>query len=201
MSDVADSATDESGRSGFDEKANHLIDLLGRCALGDRGAFEQLYDQTSARLLGVLTRLMGRRDWAEEALQEAFVKIWMNASEYRPDRGHPMTWMTSIARYRGLDMLRKDKGEVSLEQRQEQGGALPQELTQQTLEGLHRLGDYRDLLRCLETLKPEHCQCLVLCYCEGYSHRELSERLSHPVGTVKTWIRRAGKVLKDCLDA
>ncbi len=178
-----------------------LTDLLARCALGDQRAFAQLYDSTSSRLLGVLVRLMRRRDWAEEALQEAFVKIWMNASEYRPEKGQPMTWMTSIARYRGLDMLRKDKGEVSLEQYQEDGLAVPDEVCADSLLGLAPLAEHRDLMECLKQLEQEQQNCLILSYCEGYTHSELSERLSRPVGTIKTWIRRAGQAMKTCLEA
>ncbi|MCB1737642.1 MAG: sigma-70 family RNA polymerase sigma factor [Gammaproteobacteria bacterium] len=180
--------------------APQLRDWLARCALGDRLAFERLYDATSARLYGILLRLMKRRDWAEEALQEAYVKIWQNAGEYREDRGQPITWLISIARYRALDMLRRDRGEDSLDERREAGFDEIDEIGHEQMQGLSSLAETRDLVRCLEGIDLEHRNCLILAYCEGYSHSELSDSLSRPIGTIKTWIRRAGKTLKDCLE-
>ncbi|MCP5140997.1 MAG: sigma-70 family RNA polymerase sigma factor [Gammaproteobacteria bacterium] len=180
--------------------ADQLADWLARCALGDRRAFERLYDATSRRLYGILLRLMKRRDWAEEALQEAYVKIWQNADQYRADRGQPLTWLISIARYRALDMLRRDKGEDSLDERREAGFEEVDEVSVERMQGLSSLAETRDLVRCLEDIQLEQRNCLILAYCEGYSHSELSETLSRPVGTIKSWIRRAGQVLKDCLE-
>ena len=82
-----------------------LNDLLSRSALGDRGAFAQLYELASPKLYGIAMRLLKQRQQADDALQEAFSKIWYRAGSYRPDLGNPMTWMTAILRNQALDML------------------------------------------------------------------------------------------------
>ncbi len=80
-------------------------DLLCRCALGDQRAFEQLYRATSAKLFGIVLRVVRRQDWAEEILQESFVNIWHHAPSYASGKTAPMTWMTHIVRNLALDWL------------------------------------------------------------------------------------------------
>jgi RNA polymerase sigma-70 factor (ECF subfamily) len=84
-----------------------LRPLLAQCALGNRQAFETLYRSVSPRLHGVALRFMGRADLAEEVLQEAFVRIWYNASRYEAHLAAPMTWMVNITRNLAIDQLRK----------------------------------------------------------------------------------------------
>jgi RNA polymerase sigma-70 factor, ECF subfamily len=93
-----------------------LAELLSRCARGDEPAFARLYRQTAPTLFSLLLRMVKRRDWAEEILQEAFVNIWHHAGDYQPHQSAPMTWMTSIVRYRALDWLRHRRSEASLEE-------------------------------------------------------------------------------------
>ena len=60
-----------------------IEELLARIAMGDRKAFSALYDRTSAKLFGICLRVLGDRAEAEEALQEAYVRIWNRADAYR----------------------------------------------------------------------------------------------------------------------
>ena len=72
--------------------------LLSRCALGDRGAFSRLYELTAPKLYGVSLRILGHRGDAEDAAQEAFVKVWHSAARYQPGRGAPPAgWSPSPA--------------------------------------------------------------------------------------------------------
>src|SRR5215510_13654399 len=89
------------------DEADHLHQLMARCALRDQRAFGELYRFTSAKLYGVALRILRRRDWAEDVLQESFVNIWNHAAEYSASKSAPMTWMTTIVRNRALDWLRR----------------------------------------------------------------------------------------------
>src|SRR3546814_9006209 len=89
------------------DASHHLSQLLARCSLGDQAAFAGLYEATSAKLFGVALRILRREAWAEEALQEAYVKIWRHAESYNPARGRPMTWMINVVRNQALDLLRR----------------------------------------------------------------------------------------------
>ena len=93
--------------------ADPLAALLAASARGDRSAFSRLYEASSAKLFGVALRIVRREDWAEEVLQECYVRIWERARDYRESLASPMTWMTSIVRNRCLDWLRRPHPEVA----------------------------------------------------------------------------------------
>ena len=83
--------------------------LLARCGLGDRAAFARLYGQAGGKLYGVALRILGNRSDAEEAVQEAFVKIWHSAGRFQAGRGSAQGWLVSIARNQAIDALRARK--------------------------------------------------------------------------------------------
>jgi len=88
--------------------------LLARCALGDQGAFTRLYEETSGKLYGVAMHIL-RDSRAEEVMQDAYVRIWHRAADYRPDKGSAMAWMASIVRNRALDLLRRPNIETGVD--------------------------------------------------------------------------------------
>ena len=92
-----------------------LIELLAAVAKGDAAAFEQLYGATRAKLYGVLLRILGRPELADEVMQETYLKVWKMAAKFDPTVASPITWMVAIARNRAIDIVRK-KGEVSIEE-------------------------------------------------------------------------------------
>lgn len=180
-----------------EEHNQFLEELLSRIALGDRLAFKTLYDKTAANLFGGALRILKERSLAEDALQDTFVQIWKNAVDYREGSSEPMTWLHSIARYRAIDMLRKRRNEtanVPIESHAEHRD--PALHYFEKLERNHHAG----LIRCLSLLDEKQRNAIVMCYCEGYSHSELSNNLSIPLGTVKSWIRRGLQLLRECLE-
>lgn len=174
----------------------HLAELLSQVAHKDNEAFAQLYHLTAPNLLGVLMRMVKRRDVAEDALQEAFVQVWNKASEYRQDIAAPMAWMATIARYRALDILRRESRKEA-----KHSDVDIESLTQLSVNPdiATHYSDVGELERCLSTLTDEARNCIVRSYVEGYTHEELSEELSKPLGTVKTWVRRGLLKLRECM--
>ena len=170
-----------------------LQELLARVALGDRAAFQSLYELSSAHLFGAALRILHTRPLAEEAVQDAYVQIWQRAGSYRSDKAQANTWMSAILRYRALDLLRKHGRETSTELLSE--ADLPA-----VSSDIARSNDQQDLEACLAELQPEQRQCIALAYVDGYSHSELSAQLNTPLGTIKSWIRRGLQQLKACLN-
>ena len=178
-----------------------LLELLRATALGDRKAFEQLYQATSAKLFAVSLQLMRRRDWAEDVLQEAFVSIWRGSGSYRASLSPPLAWMGLIVRSRALDALRKRSSD-----RADLMNELDDELAQ-TLEGdSPNPMDTADaseqsfaLHHCLGKLDHKQREVVSLAYLRDQSHGELAEQLKLPLGTVKTWIRRGLEQLRTCM--
>jgi RNA polymerase sigma-70 factor (ECF subfamily) len=181
-----------------DVLAERLAGLLGRCALGNQGAFADLYSLTSAKLFGVALRILRRQDWAEDVLQECYVSIWNHAGDYAAARSAPLTWMTSIVRNRCLDWLRRPQSETTGEEYEIAVEAWQDE-SAGPMEQLAAAGDAAALARCLEQLEPKQRQSIVLAFFHGLSHSELSGHMKEPLGTVKTWVRRGLERLKGCL--
>ena len=175
--------------------APDLADLLARTAAKDRAAFAALYRATSAKLYGVVSRILSSGE-ASEALQEAYVKIWERAADYDSARGSPLAWMATIARNRALDEARKSRP-VSLEDMPE--GFEPAAETEDPLASRSRGEAYAALMRCLDRLEPDKREMLLAAYYRGASREAIAQRYKTPVGTVKTWLRRSLAQLKDCL--
>ncbi len=173
--------------------------LLGRCALRDEKAMADLYQLVSARLLGVLLRMLRNRALAEEALQDVMVRIWQRADQFVAYRGRALAWIISIARYRAIDLLRTQRSQIALDDAPEEALEDPSatEFVEATSSQLSR----RALDDCFRSLTPEQQRCLSLAYVDGYSQDEIATTIASPLGTVKSWVRRGLSSLKRCLDS
>lgn len=185
------------------DKTRLLADLLRTCAQGHQPAFQRLYQLTSPQLFAILLRILKRRDWAEEALQDALLSVWRNAGSYTAQRGSPMTWLVSICRYRALDMLRREQREVPLAGGDDESDDLELEAASEDPEASELIShaETRALKRCLDQLSDSQRHSLKLAYFDGCSHEEIAQVLSSPIGTVKSWVRRGLQSLKQCLEA
>ncbi|MFW0758880.1 RNA polymerase sigma factor [Pseudomonas sp. H11T01] len=179
------------------DDADQLRQLLAQCSLGDRRAFETLYRCVAPRLHGVALRFMGRRDLAEDVLQESFVRIWNNASRYQAHLSAPLTWMINITRNQAIDQLRKHR-DRPLSDFEEQ--ALVDEAPS-AHELLSSTREASALKRCLENLDGMQRQSITVAYFQGLSCAELAEQLAAPLGSVKSWIRRGMERLRRCLES
>jgi RNA polymerase sigma-70 factor, ECF subfamily len=176
--------------------ASDLSALLRRVAARDRAAFSALYDVTSAKLYGVVVRILHRRDLADDVLQEVYIRIWERAVDYDAGKGSPIAWMAAIARNRALDEVRR-KAPVSIEDAPETLEVASEEPS--PLDNLNQSQDMQRLARCLDGLEPDRRDMVVLAYRQGLSREELAERYGRPVPTIKTWLRRSLAQLRDCL--
>ena len=89
-----------------------LEKLLKQSIDGDMDAFERLYHATSAKLFGIVLRILKNRAQSEDALQDIYVRIWQKAADFEPGRASIITWMSTIARNRAIDIVRRQKPEV-----------------------------------------------------------------------------------------
>ena len=181
-------------------RSEQFADWLAAAAGGDQQAFASLYEAAAPQMFALLLRMLKRRDWAEEALQDTFFKIWQNAETYSPDRGAPLTWLMSIGRYRALDLLRRKRPEVSIGDEGEAAFLGLSDLEQEPYARSEELAALSALQSCLETLQEVQRESVLLAYYEGYSHSELARRMKAPLGTVKSWVRRGLMRLRECLD-
>ena len=175
-----------------------LTRLLDGTAARDQRAFADLYAASSAKLFGIIVRILRDREQASEVLQEVYLRIWQHAADYRPDKGSPMTWMIAVARNRALDRQRGRRPELPLDEIEE-----IEDLSADRPNPLDSVvfgSQARALGHCLRELENRQRQCVLLAYTEGYTHAELAARLGCPLGTVKSLIRRGLLRLKECLE-
>ena len=179
--------------AGAGDDLNHL---LRQVATRDTTAFAALYKQTSAKLYGVVARILHRSDVAADVLQETYVRIWEKAGDFDPLKGSAIGWMATIARNRALDEARRVRP-VSLEDQPDGFEPAAEEIdplaARERSEGLARLVD------CLKGLEEEKRTIVLLAYYRGLSREALSKRFGRPVPTIKTWLHRSLAQLRDCL--
>ena len=179
------------------DRQQELVALLSQVATGDRDAFRVLYGRTSAKLYASVLRILGSQAAAEDAVQEAYLKIWNRAGNFDGERGSPIAWMTTIARHAAIDAARRGAERIS---------AVSSEIDPETVDNLAgpsgtAVGGAATprLTLCLERLEPDRRSMVVMAYCLGWSREELAGRYDRPVATVKTILRRSLIVLKECL--
>lgn len=174
-----------------------IADLISRCALRDRAAFRTLYDRTSAKLFGVVLRILKDRSEAEEAIQEVYVKVWQRADRYVAGATSPISWLVAVARNHALDILRArrpvaDDIDVALDIAD--AGPSPERAAEDS--------DERGRIeKCLALLEVERADAVRGAYLDGFSYEELAERYAVPLNTMRTWLRRSLIKLRECLTA
>lgn len=184
-------------RRTMSESANGVAKLIYRVAARDRAAFTQLYRATAPKLLGIVLRMLRDRSWADDVIQEAYVKIWQKADLFDADKSSPMTWLASVARHLAIDELRRNPvGRTST------GEDLEQVASRQVAvqEQLEREEDAGRLNHCIDELEKDRQDMVRLAYLYGWSRDELASQFEQPVNTVKTWLHRALKQIRRCLE-
>ena len=175
-------------------------------AAGDQAALSTLYDRYAARLTGLLLRMLGDRNDAEETLIELFFEVWDRADRYDVSRGCVATYLMTLARSRAIDRRRRraarpdsdparsrpvDAGDASTtdepgRSRSPLAGVLFDEQSEAVRAALQRL-------------EPAQRRAIEMAFFDCLSHVEIAEKLDRPLGTVKTWIRQGLIKLRDVL--
>jgi RNA polymerase sigma factor (sigma-70 family) len=193
----------------WSERSHDLSRLLARAGLGDRAAFATLYERTSSHLLAVVLRINRDRAQAEDILQEVYVNVWRAASSFDAAQSQPLTWLTSIARNRAIDSLRRLQTQPQMRSagRDAEGRESEDDDVYDTvaddapgpLDLLSRAGEARSLAACMDKLSATQRQSVALAFFQGLSHAEVAAQMRQPLGTIKSWVRRSLAALKSCL--
>jgi RNA polymerase sigma-70 factor (ECF subfamily) len=174
-----------------------IAELIARTALRDRAAFGELYGRTSAKLFGVLLRILKDRSEAEEALQEVYVKLWQRADRYVAGSYSPISWLVAVARNHALDVLRARKPvNDDIDLALDVADAAP-DPEQAAVAG----GERSRIENCLGELEVHKADAVRGAYLDGFSYDELAARYRVPLNTMRTWLRRSLLKLRECLSA
>jgi RNA polymerase sigma-70 factor, ECF subfamily len=171
------------------------VALLDRVIARDPNALGELYDTHNRLLFGLIFRILNNRDEAEEVLQEVFVQAWTRASTYHAALGSPAGWLVGIARNRAIDRLRANAVRVRTF---EAAPARPSTEAPETRPAVDE--QQLDVQRALDALPSEQRDLIKQAYFLGFTHTELADRFSLPLGTVKTRIRSGMQAMRGRLE-
>jgi RNA polymerase sigma-70 factor (ECF subfamily) len=176
--------------------SGELASLLQAVSRGDRAAFAEVYRRTSAKLYGICLRLLGTEAEAQDALQEVYVLVWRKAERFDSAKAGAITWLSVLARNKAIDRLRRRSiGTADLEAAADVEDDGPS--------AFEIVGDAEDaarLNRCLDELDERPRAMIRAAFLDGASYPELAEREQVPLGTLKSWVRRALQRLRGCLE-
>lgn len=193
---MRDVSPNETAYSGLDDE-----ELMQRLAYRDLVAFRALYDRYGNLVYSAALRVVRDAQIAEDMVQEIFLRIWRKPESYVAQRGRFVTWLTSVTRNRAVDEVRsrgrRFRHETASPEEQERelpasdrnDPALTAELSDQR----------RLILAALAQIPAEQRQIIELAYFGGFTQQEIAERLSQPLGTVKTRIRLGMQKLRAAL--
>lgn len=173
-------------------------DLARRLQSRDAGAMGELYDRYGRLVYSLILRIVRNSAAAEDLVQETFLRVWNRMQGFDQERGALGPWVLTVARNRAIDYLRSADGRMSagsleLDRLEHPGQFCNFEDQAMSLDRARRLKE------AFEKLTPNQKTVVELAYYEGLSQTEMAERLQQPLGTVKTWIRSALKVLREQL--
>lgn len=172
---------------------------LAACSRGDQHALRSIYDRDGRHLLGVALRIVRRRQVAEDVLHDAFLSIWTRAGSFDPGRGAGRGWIYSVVRHQALDAVRGSGREVQADaDALDTLGAAPG-ADDGIADAFERRQDLGRLHDCLVGLDEAKRSSILYAYIDGCSHAEIAARMHSPLGTIKAWIRRGLRALKECM--
>ncbi len=184
-----------AGRGGLTQK-----ELIENVAVGDQQALASLYDATSRTVYGLLVRILSDAGAAEEVLLDVYTQAWRQAASFDAGRGSPMAWLTTIARSRAIDRLRR--GRAEREHTEPLESVARTAASGDDVEGGVRESETRAVVRAaLDALSPEQREVIEMAYYGGYSHSEIAAAKGLPLGTVKTRTRLGMTRLRELLSA
>lgn len=173
--------------AGLPGSVPQLSELLMAAGRGDQDAFARLYDATSARVNGLVTRLIVDRAQAEEITQEVYLEVWRTSPKFDADKGSALSWIFTLAHRRAVDRIRSAQ---SARRRDEVYTRESQDVSyDSTIDQVTATLDAERVRTALKTLGDNQRQALSLVYFEGHTHAEVAETLGIPLGTAKTRIR------------
>lgn len=172
---------------GDTSQVDHVAVLIRRVAVGDRVAFTELYDSMSARMFGLIRRVLVDLDQSEEVLQEVFLEVWRTADDFDPARGQGRSWLLTIAHRRAVDRVRASRASVDRDIRI---GIRDNPVTFDVVAERAELTiEAQTLSEALSRLPEAQREALLLAYFGGYHQSEIAALTGTPLGTVKTRMR------------
>ena len=182
-----------------------LSELMRRAASGEDAAFESLVRHFEGMVYAFALQSLRRREDAEDATQEVFLKLWRSLSTWR-DEASVKTYVMRIARNTVIDMIRHRNSHPtdSLTVEDDDGEESQREIAD-TDTASNPATDYarreqiEEIRRAIDKLPPDHREIIILRDINGLSYTEIADATGLDPGTVKSRLSRAREKLKEFL--
>jgi RNA polymerase sigma-70 factor (ECF subfamily) len=163
--------------------------LLSDLADGaDPAALSELYDRYQAVMYGLAMRITNDAALAQDAVQEAFVGVWRNASRYTPGRASVRTWILSITHHRAIDLVRRRRSTTPLPEADEPTTSAA--LTAPDIwPEVERAVDAAAVRVAIDQLPELQRKAIEMAYFQGLTQVEIASKTGAPLGTVKSRVR------------
>jgi RNA polymerase sigma-70 factor (ECF subfamily) len=174
-------------------------EIVERLHRRDPQALAELYDRYGRLAYSLIFRVVRDAAIAEDLVQETFLRVWNRAQGFDTAKGSLGPWLLAVARNRAIDYLRSASGRMrnALELEESEHPSSFMDLEKEIL----RSDRARRVKEAMDKLAPHQRQVIELAYFEGLSQSEMAEKMGQPLGTVKTWVRTALKILREDLGA
>jgi len=164
-------------------------DLMVLVERKDPQAFEVLYDRHGGAAYSLAHRIVGSPEAAEDVTQEAFLSIWRSGARFDATRGSVRSWTLGVVRNRSIDALRRQAGKAPKLDFDDDATLEAQPASQLTDSEAIRRETASQVRGALRNLPREQSEVIGLAYFGGFTHSEIAQMLSMPLGTVKGRMR------------
>ena len=165
--------------------------IVERLQNGDEQALSLLYDKYSGAIYSILLKMTRNEVLAQDLLQETFITVWEKAPQYKPNKGSFYTWTYRIAKNKTLNSFRKQNPFIQ---------------TDDFSVYINKTDDaavdskFLELNGALSKLESKYKIAIELVYFKGFTHREAYKEMGVPLGTFKSYVRQALKLLRESYD-
>ncbi|MDF2825977.1 MAG: polymerase subunit sigma [Mycobacterium sp.] len=171
--------------------------LLRRVARQDADAFAAFYDNTRARVYGLVTRVLRDPGYSEETTQDVYLQVWRSADNFDPAAGSALAWLMTLAHRRAVDRVRSEQAATQRESRY--GASSFEPSRDHVSDAVITREERQEVVQCLDGLTDLQRQCIQMAYYDGLTYVQVSEELSANLATVKSRMRDGLRGLRNCL--
>ncbi len=173
----------------------HDEELALRLRRKEPQAMADLYDRFGRLAYSVILAVVRDASLAEDLVQETFLRVWNRAHAFEPGRGALGPWLLTIARNRAIDHIRSVGSRMQRNSSEFDAREHPSLFVDMERDVLNN--DHARIIRlAMAKLNENQRKVIELAYYEGLSQTEMADRMDQPLGTIKTWVRGALKVLR-----
>lgn len=168
-------------------------EIVEKIRAGNEDGLRLLYKNYSSTLFGIAMRHLNNEMYAEEVLQNTFLKVWQKIDQYDPEKAAFYTWMVNILKNSAIDVGRTLKF-----QSEQKTVSFDNDVHNSKNEHILSMG--MEATQLLKNVEQKYVQVLDYLYLRGYSQSEMAEELDIPIGTIKTRVKKAIDILRTKLD-